>query len=187
MLGSGTAMWQICCRIVVSSSVGGVRCMVFVAGVRVVEFGSNCATADKSSLRENDLICLVRASLRHGCFPFHPSPHQYASQPRRQPAGSDVTRHVGGRRASLYRNSSASNAVTIYTKLCIHHLYSALLHNVYIYSQHLDLSAVCSGVITQTKQQSTQALQTSASPPTIIMFQRWTDPRPDPTRDASDP
>jgi len=31
-------MWQICCRIVVSSSVGGVR----IAGVRVVEFGPYC-------------------------------------------------------------------------------------------------------------------------------------------------
>jgi len=36
MLGSGIAMWQICCRIVVSLSVGGVRSR----GVRVVEFGS---------------------------------------------------------------------------------------------------------------------------------------------------
>jgi len=42
MLGSGIAMSQICCRIVVSSSVGGVRwwCLynMSVAGVRVVEF-----------------------------------------------------------------------------------------------------------------------------------------------------
>jgi len=45
MLGSGIAMWQICCRIVVSLSVGGARPLVVlynmsVAGVRVVEFGT---------------------------------------------------------------------------------------------------------------------------------------------------
>jgi len=39
MLGSGIAMWQICCRIVVSSSVGGVVYNMFVAAVRVVELG----------------------------------------------------------------------------------------------------------------------------------------------------
>ena len=43
MLGCGIAMWQICCRIVVSSSIGGARPLVVlynmsVAGVRVVEF-----------------------------------------------------------------------------------------------------------------------------------------------------
>ena len=50
MLGSGIAMWQICCRIVVSSSVGrGWWCPLVVlysmsvAGVRVVEFGPNAA------------------------------------------------------------------------------------------------------------------------------------------------
>jgi len=44
MLGSGIAMWQICCttscRIVVSSSIGGVVQHVRIAGVRVVEFGT---------------------------------------------------------------------------------------------------------------------------------------------------
>jgi len=41
MLGSGIAVWQICCRIVVSLSVGAVRiAAVRIAGVRVMEFGS---------------------------------------------------------------------------------------------------------------------------------------------------
>ena len=44
MLGSGVAMWQICCRIVVSLSVGGVVQHVRIAGVRVVEFGTPLGT-----------------------------------------------------------------------------------------------------------------------------------------------
>jgi len=55
MLGSGIAMWQICCRIVVSLSVGGVRsrCSVFVAGVRVVEFGSYADDTQSRNLHNN--------------------------------------------------------------------------------------------------------------------------------------
>jgi len=53
MLGSGIAMWQICCtascRIVVSSSVGGA---VQHVSVRVVEFGLYCLR----SLRHSSVI-----------------------------------------------------------------------------------------------------------------------------------
>jgi len=45
VLGSGIALWQVCCttscRIVVSLSVGGVVYNMSVAGVRVVEFGTD--------------------------------------------------------------------------------------------------------------------------------------------------
>ena len=57
MLGSGIATWRICCtascRIVVSSSVGGVVLHIaYVAGVRVVEFGTFCFTVfDNLDLR----------------------------------------------------------------------------------------------------------------------------------------
>ena len=59
-------MWQICCRIVESSSVGGVRwycCTacplpVFVAGVRVVEFGpfsTSCLDENETAGRRRQI------------------------------------------------------------------------------------------------------------------------------------
>jgi len=56
MLGSGIAMWQICCtascRIIVTNRPLVVLYYTYVAGVRVVEFGTYCCTVfDNLDLR----------------------------------------------------------------------------------------------------------------------------------------
>ena len=64
MLGSGIAMWQICCRIiVVSLSVAGVRSR----GVRVVEFGSkpSCALHLTDSAVSHRLSFRLRVLVPH--------------------------------------------------------------------------------------------------------------------------